>query len=544
MKYVYSFTEGTVQMKELLGRKGATLSELTKLGLPIPEGFVVTTEACSLYYAQDKSITKDLEEEIFTYIQHLEKTSGKKFGDAENPLFISVRASSNNYMERFFEDVLNIGINDTTAKALAKTCGNKRFPLDLYINFLIPFMNSILEDTNINEFEAINHKLISAYYRNNKNCFGEFSDEAMEEFIIKTKQFYKRIYEKDFPDDPRQQLLYITEAVFRSCDSIRAQVYKRLNEIDGIMCAAVVVQKMVFGNASDDSAVGYLYTRNPKTGENKAFTKLIKNTQRKEIPYFYDIQDNKDESSQLSESCFNVLITAGKKIEKHYKDCQCIDFVLEKNTPYIMMSTSKKLCMELEAELNIIIDLVQEGIISKDEAIERISRGEFRLLSLPVFDEVNLKGREEIAQGFTAFKGVAYGKVYFSEDKAREHINLGEKVIIITRFIRGDEKGEEIIQLVDGVVSSGGMSIDQAIMARNNEKPCIVIDRTKLNISKDGTFCILNDKKIIEGDIISVDATIGKVYKGITKIIPRPRVGNYGKIIEWISDIERSEKRQ
>ena len=541
MKYVYNFTEGNQHMKELLCEKGATLSELKKLEVAIPEGFIVTSKACSLYYSNDKRLTEDLEEEIFTYIEHLEKESGKKFGDAENPLFISVRSSSNNYMERFFEDILNIGINDTTAKALAKVCKNERLPLELYVNFLIPFMNSILDDSYTNDFEAINRNLISAYYRNNEENFGEFSDEEINQFIIKTKELYKKIYDNEFPDNPREQLMHCIEAVFKSCDSIRSQVYRRINEVEEIVCAAAVVQKMVLGNTGDNSGVGYLYTRNPKTGQNKPFTKIIKNAQRKETPYFYDIQNNKDYSNHLSEKCLNELITEGKEIEKHYKDSQCIDFVVENDSPYIIMSTSKKPCMELEAELNIIIDLVEEGIISKDEAVAKISRRQFKLLSLPVFDEKNLKNREEIAQGLTAFKGVAYGKVYFSEEKARRHINLGEKVIIVTRFISGDEKGEEFIQSVDGVVSSGGLSIDQAIMARNNEKPCIAIDRVKLNISKDGTYCTLNDVIITEGDIISVDATNGKIYKGLTKIIPRPTVGNYGKIVEWISNVERGK---
>lgn len=540
MKYVYSFSEGNSELSKLLGWKGARLSELTNLGIPVPQGFIITTDACRQYYNNNKQITQELQDEINIYIDNLEKTTGKKVGNIDNPLFVSVRGSEGINLIDLSDTVLNIGINESTAKGISSVYNN-RFSLEIYVNFFISYMHSILHEDYIHEFEDINGELVSAYYGINNKSYDNFSNEAMMEFVLKSKQFYKSKYDMEFPEDPKLHLLEVIKAAFNSWKCKRGEVFRRLNNLEDNKDMAVIVQTMVFGNAASNSGVGYYYTRDPKTGENKLFLKFNENTQRDDYPSFYEIYYHENERHKLSNKCVDDLISAGKLIEKHFKSSQFVEFVVEKDIPYVLMSRTAKRCVDTEAELNMAVDFVNEGIITKEEAVSKISKFKFMELSLPAFDKESSSSAVEISTGIPGSKGVAHGKAYFTEESVREHTNLGEKVIFITRGLGlcTTEKEEKMINDIEGIITSCGMTADETILARNTDTPCVVLNREELSIDWENNSCVLNGYTIKEGDTISIDGTNGRIYTGIQRIVRREMAGNYGTFVEWVQQVEK-----
>lgn len=530
-KYVYSFAEGNKDMIELLGLKGAMLSELESLNISVPKGFIISTEACKLYFDNNQSMPEELVSEIEVYLNNLEEVTGKRLGCADNPLFLAVRSSGASLMPGLQSAILNVGISDSTVKWVSDTY-SERTSLEIYLNFLIPYMYSILDDDKAHEFEAINHDIIWSYFNSDGGCFKDISIDDIKEFIQESKKLYLNAFNRVFSDEPRQHLFECIKNTFNSWYSPRAKAYRRLNDKKDSQNAAVIVQVMALGNINSNSEVGYYYTRDPKTGENEGFVKVLEQSQNDIYPSFYDIYDQEDYKHKLTSACLQQLTSIGRKIEKHFKAAQEIHFVIEDNVPYIIMSKNAKKLMEAEAELNIAVDMVNEGTISKRDAVSRISKFKFREIALHVFDKNGLSNDSVIAEGFCGCKGMTCGKAYFTEEKVLEHIKLGEKIILITAC----GCNLDMIQPVEGIITRRGMASNEAIWAREYEKPCVVLRRNLMEIVEEGI--LLNGYLVKEGDLISIDGTDGRVYKGIQKIIPREREGNYGTFISWVREIE------
>lgn len=530
-RLVCSFKDGADSMPSLLGAKGARLSELIKLGFPVPLGFVVTTNGCKAFYKNGQKLTEDMKTGILHCIEELERKTGKKLGDSENPLLLSVRSSSTTYMPGLSDAVLNIGINDKTAKGLSKIAGNERFHLEAYINFMVPFMHSILSDDVIRDYEDIDRDIGCAYYRLRYENYDVFTADEIARFIKESKLYYKKIFNEEFPDDTREQLFKCIESVYNSWQTKRNQVYRRLNSIPDNQSAAAVIQEMVFGNLGSDSSAGWVFTRDNLTGEDRIKPKFAENSQIERHGYFDEDYSHVKELNKISPQCLEELKSICKAAEKHFKDMQHINLVVERGQLYVLMARGGK--RQAEASLNIAVDLANEGIISRKGAVSRLTERELREITLPVFQKEGLESVVEIAHGHPASKGVGHGRVCFSEQKAQSFKDRGEDVILMVKHIRGSEKAEELIKSIDGLVVLGSIASDGAIMARRSWKPCVVLDCERMMANPIERTVTLNGSKINEGDFISVDGTNGRVYRGTLKIVDREREGNFGTFMDW-----------
>jgi len=427
-KYVYLFSEGNASMRNLLGGKGANLAEMTSIGLPVPRGFTVTTEACTRYYQDGKVIADEIKNQIFEALAKTEAIVGKKFGDPSNPLLVSVRSGARVSMPGMMDTILNLGLNDEVTEGLAKLTNNLRFAYDSYRRFIQMFSDVVMgiEKEKFDKIweEAKEHKGVQQDT--------ELDADDLKDIVKKFKELYKEEKGTDFPEDPKEQLMEAVQAVFRSWDNPRAIVYRRLNNIPGDWGTAVNVQEMVFGNMGDDSGTGVAFTRNPSTGEKKLYGEFLMNAQGEDVVAGIRTPQSIDLLKQINPEVYDQFVKIADILEKHYKDMQDMEFTIEKGKLFMLQTRNGK--RTAAAAIKIAVDLVNEGMVTKEEALMKIDPKLLDSLLHPTFDPAVLKKAKPIAKGLPASPGAATGKIYFNAKDAANAVNNGETHVILVRL--------------------------------------------------------------------------------------------------------------
>ena len=534
-KYVYLFSEGNASMRNLLGGKGANLAEMTNIGLPVPQGFTVTTEACTKYYDDGKKLSDEVIAQVQEGLKKLEEITGKKFGDKKNPLLVSVRSGARASMPGMMDTILNLGINDEVVVGLSELTGNERFAYDSYRRFIQMFSDVVM-GLDKSRFERIIDEMKEA--RGIKLDI-EFSAEDLKEMVAKFKEFYKKEMNCDFPTDPKTQLTEAVKAVFRSWDNPRANVYRRMNDIPSSWGTAVNVQTMVFGNMGETSGTGVAFTRNPATGEKKLFGEYLMNAQGEDVvagirtpnPISTLEQQNPEIYKQFTEIC--------EILENHYNDMQDMEFTIEKGKLYMLQTRNGK--RTAKAALKIAVDLVNEGRINKDQALLMLDPKQLDALLHPTFDEVDLKNAEVIAHGLPASPGAATGKIVFTAERAKELSSNKEKVVLV----RLETSPEDIegMAVSQGVLTArGGMTSHAAVVARGMGTACVA-GCGSLSVDEENKTCTISGKTYHEGDEIAFDGSTGNVYGRKINTKPAEVSGDFAKIMEWADKARRLQVR-
>ena len=528
-KYVYPFTEAYGLGKELLGGKGAGLAEMTHIGVPIPQGFTITTEACTLYYEQGKKLPDFLVKEIDKAIKGVEKVTGKTFGGDHNPLLVSVRSGARVSMPGMMDTILNLGLNDKTVEVLAKETNNERFAYDSYRRFILMFtniakghprtaMDKMLEDLK----ESRGYKLDT-----------EVTAEELKTLVGKYKEYYKQTFGEDFPSDPYVQLIEAVTAVFRSWDNPRANVYRMMNSIPYSWGTAVNVQSMAFGNKGETSGTGVAFSRDPATGENKISAEYLPNAQGEDVVAGIRTPLHIDELNARMPDVYKQFVETIKLMENHYRDMQDMEFTVEDGKLYFLQTRNGK--RTPAAALKIACDLVDEGLITKEEAVLRIDPVSFDKLLLPAFDKDDLAKATVIAEGLAAGPGAGTGKIAFTAEEAERRHAEGEKVILA----RAETSPEDIVGMVaaEGILTMrGGMTSHAAVVARGMGKCCVCGCKEAL-IDEEARTVTINGKVYTDKDVISLDGSTGKVYLGdIKKVMPDLSAGYFGRLMQWVDE--------
>lgn len=532
-KYVYLFEEGNADMKYLLGGKGANLAEMSRIGLPVPPGFTITTEACNFYLKENKNFPEGMMEQVYAALRKIEEKTGKVFGDAKNPLLVSVRSGAAISMPGMMDTILNLGLNDETVKGLAALTDNERFAYDCYRRFIQMFSNVVLE---------VEHSLFEDIIERYKSKLGVIFDyEIPAEELKKIIEEYKALVKKekgfDFPQDVNEQLIMAIRAVFDSWNNQRAIVYRRINKIDDNLGTAVNVQSMAFGNMGNDSGTGVAFTRNPSTGENELYGEFLVNAQGEDVVAGIRTPMPISKLKEELPGVYEQFIDTCAKLEKHYRDMQDIEFTVEKGKLYMLQTRSGK--RTARAAVHIAVDMVNEGLITKEEALLRVDPEQLnQLLHRQIDPAAKL---EPIAQGLPASPGAACGKVVFDADLAEKMGEAGEKVILV----RNETTPDDIhgIVLAQGVLTSrGGMTSHAAVVARGMGKPCVCgceaikIDMANKQFTVNGTV-------VKEGDIISIDGATGKVMLGEVPMIEPSLSGEFATLLGWADEVRRLKVR-
>ena len=534
-KWVYLFEEGSADMRNLLGGKGANLAEMTRLGLPIPQGFTVTTEACTDYYNQGKKISEEIEAQIFDALEGLEKKQGKKFGDTENPLLVSVRSGARASMPGMMDTILNLGLTDVAVEGFAKKTGNPRFAYDSYRRFIQMFSDVVMEIPK-SYFERILDDIKDS---KGVNFDTELTAEDLQEVIKKFKQIYKDKMGSDFPQEPKVQLMEAVKAVFRSWDNDRAIVYRRMNDIPGDWGTAVNVQAMVFGNMGNTSGTGVAFTRNPSTGAKGIYGEYLINAQGEDVVAGIRTPQPITKLQEDLPECYGQFIDIANKLEAHYRDMQDMEFTIEDGKLFFLQTRNGK--RTAGAALQIACDLVDEGVITPKEAVCRIEAKSLDQLLHPNFDEDALKRGEVIGQALPASPGAAAGKVYFNAEDAVLAHERDERVILV----RLETSPEDIegMHAAEGILTvRGGMTSHAAVVARGMGTCCvsgcgdIVIDEAAKTFELGGYH-------FKEGDYISLDGSTGKIYKGDIKTVEAGITGNFKRIMAWADEFRTLKVR-
>ena len=527
-KWVYLFKEGDATMKNLLGGKGSNLAEMTNLGLPIPQGFTVTTEACTNYYESGKAITEEVQEQIFTAIKALEEMQGKKFGDTEDPLLVSVRSGARASMPGMMDTILNLGLNDVAVEGFAKKTGNPRFAYDSYRRFIQMFSDVVMEMSKT-FFEGI---LDEIKEEKGVKFDTDLTAEDLKEVIAKYKSIYAEKMGEEFPQDPAEQLMAAVKAVFRSWDNPRAIVYRRMNDIPGDWGTAVNVQAMVFGNMGETSGTGVAFTRNPSTGENGIYGEYLINAQGEDVVAGIRTPQPITKLEEDMPECYKEFMAIAHKLENHYSDMQDMEFTIQEGKLYFLQTRNGK--RTAPAALQIACDLVDEGKITPEQAITRIEAKSLDQLLHPTFDLQALKEGEVIGSALPASPGAAAGKVYFTADDAKNAGAAGERVILV----RLETSPEDIegMHAAQGILTvRGGMTSHAAVVARGMGTAC-VSGCGEIKISEEDKVFELGGHKIVEGDYISLDGSTGKIYLGDIQTVEATIGGNFGRIMKWADE--------
>lgn len=534
-KYVYDFREGNKDMKSLLGGKGANLAEMTCLGLRVPPGFTVTTEACNRFYDEDEVLWDSLKEEIKTHIHDIENQIGKKFSDENNPLLFSVRSGAVFSMPGMMDTILNLGLNDKSVIGLARSTGNERFAYDSYRRFIQMFSDVAMEVPK-SFFDSVLEEV------KEKVGAEKDTDLSAEDLKLIVDQF-KKIYEREigeaFPQDPLDQLYLATQAVFKSWNNSRARIYRRLHEIPDNLGTAVNIQSMVFGNMGDTSGTGVAFSRNPATGENELFGEFLVDAQGEDVVAGIRTPEEIHELNRIMPDVYKQFLDTSEKLEKHYKDMQDLEFTIENGILYILQTRNGK--RTTQAAINIAVDMVNEGLITKEEAIMRIEPNSLSQLLHPNFDEKELKESEVITKGLAASPGAASGRIYFSSKDSVEAVERGEKVIIV----RQETSPEDIEGMIiaEGILTSrGGMTSHAAVVARGMGK-CCVAGANEVRVDEVQKIMKAGDKVYKEGDVISLDGTTGYVYNGEIKKVDPELAGSFEIFMGWVNELKRLEVR-
>ncbi len=534
-KYVYLFKEGNAKMRNLLGGKGANLAEMTNLGIPVPQGFTVSTEACVKYYTDDKIISDEIKIQIDDALKQLENISSKRFGDTEKPLLVSVRSGARVSMPGMMDTILNLGLNDNTVEGIAKLMNNERFAYDSYRRFIQMFSDVVM-GIEKRKFENL---IDAAKEENDVKYDTELKSEDLKKLVSKFKELYKKEIGRDFPQDPKEQLLESITAVFRSWDNPRAIVYRRINDIPGDWGTAVNVQAMVFGNMGETSGTGVAFTRDPATGEKKIFGEYLINAQGEDVVAGIRTPQPITKLHDDLPHCFDEFMDIAQKLEKHYKDMQDMEFTIEQSKLYFLQTRNGK--RTAQAALKIAVDMVNDGSLTKEEAILRVEPKQLDSLLHPVFDSNELKKTEIIASGLPASPGAASGKVYFTAEEAKSHHATGEKVVLVRR----ETSPEDIEGMVaaEGILTvRGGMTSHAAVVARGMGT-CCVAGCGEININEEEKTFAVKGKVFHEGDFISLDGSTGNVYGGAIKTSSPEISGYFGTFMGWADSIRKLKVR-
>ena len=534
-KYVYLFNEGNANMKNLLGGKGANLAEMMNLGIPVPEGFTLSTEACTKYYEDGKKLSEESITQIYEALTKVEEMTGKKFGSADNPLLVSVRSGARVSMPGMMDTILNLGLNDETVEGLTKLTNNERFAYDSYRRFIQMFSDVVM-GIEKRKFEDILDEVKALKGAKFDN---ELTSSDLKEVVKKYKALYQQEMVKDFPQDPKEQLLEAITAVFRSWDNPRAIVYRRLNDIPREWGTAVNVQSMVFGNMGETSGTGVAFTRNPATGENLIFGEYLINAQGEDVVAGIRTPHPISRLEQDLPQCYKQFIEIAERLEKHYKDMQDMEFTIEQGKLYFLQTRNGK--RTAQAALKIAVDLVEEGLITKEEAILKVDPKQLDSLLHPSFDQKELENTEVIAKGLPASPGAACGKVYFTAETAKEHHEQGEKVILV-RLETSPEDIEGMVAAEGILTARGGMTSHAAVVARGMGTCCIA-GCADLKIDEEAKTFKLSGKLYKEGDYISLDGSTGNVYGQAIKTTENEIGGHFKTFMVWADEIRKLKVR-
>ena len=533
MKYVYSFTEGNGSMRELLGGKGANLCEMTKLGMPVPQGFTITTQACTKYYDDNKQISKEIQNEIFENIKKLEEITGKKFGDKENPLLVSVRSGARSSMPGMMDTILNLGLNEDVVESLALKSNNPRWAWDCYRRFIQMYSDVVME---------VGKKYFEQLIDKKKNEKGikldvELSANDLKELAIDFKKEYKKKIGEDFPSNPIEQLMGAVKAVFRSWDNPRANVYRRDNDIPYSWGTAVNVQMMVFGNMGDNCGTGVAFTRDPATGEKHLMGEFLMNAQGEDVVAGVRTPEPIDNLKEVMPEVYDEFCKICSKLENHYRDMQDMEFTIENGKLYMLQTRNGK--RTAKAALKIACDLVDEGMITDKEAVMMIDPRNLDTLLHPQFDNSLLKEAKPLAKALAASPGAACGKVVFTAEDAKEWFKKGEKVILV----RLETSPEDIegMKVSQGILTvRGGMTSHAAVVARGMGT-CCVSGCSEIIIDEENKKFELAGKTFTEGSEISIDGSSGNIYDGIIPTVDASITGEFERIMNW-ADMYRTLK--
>ena len=527
-KYVYLFKEGNANMRELLGGKGANLAEMTNLGLPIPQGFTVTTEACTEYYNDGKKINEEIQEQIFTALKTLEKIQGKKFGDNNDPLLVSVRSGARASMPGMMDTILNLGLNDVAVEGFAAKTGNPRFAYDSYRRFIQMYSDVVMEVPK-SFFEKIIDEVKEA---KGVHYDTELTVDDLKELVKRFKEVYKNAMNgEEFPQDPTEQLMGAVKAVFRSWDNPRAIVYRRMNDIPGDWGTAVNVQAMVFGNMGETSGTGVAFTRNPSTGEKGIYGEYLINAQGEDVVAGVRTPQPITKLAEDLPECYKEFMEIANKLENHYRDMQDMEFTIQEGKLYFLQTRNGK--RTAPAAIKIACNLVDEGMIDEKEAVLRIEAKSLDQLLHPTFDKDSLKAGEVIGEALPASPGAAAGKVVFTAEEAKEQGKggKGERVVLV-RLETTPEDIEGMVAAQGILTVRGGMTSHAAVVARGMGT-CCVSGCGEIKINEEAKEFELGGYTFHEGDYISLDGTTGKIYKGDIKTVEASVSGNFGRIMGW-----------
>lgn len=534
-KFVYSFNEGSKDMRSLLGGKGANLAEMTKIGLPVPFGFTVTTEACNKYYDDGRKLSEDVVEEIFAKLKELEEVSGKEFGSVDNPLLISVRSGAVFSMPGMMDTILNLGLNDDAVKGLATLTENDRFAYDSYRRFIQMFGDVVMEIPKT-KFDKI--------FDGKKEAKGvhydvELTTDDLKDIITDYKALVKEEMGRDFPQEPKDQLLEAVQAVFRSWNNERAILYRKLNDIPGDLGTAVNVQSMVFGNMGDTSGTGVAFTRDAANGTNALFGEFLVNAQGEDVVAGVRTPQPIAEMAEAFPEVYKEFVRIAELLEKHYKDMQDMEFTVERNKLYMLQTRNGK--RTATAAVKIAVDMVEEGLIDKKTAITRIEPAMIDQLLHPMFDKKELDASTPVASGLPASPGAAAGGIYFNAADAAKAVEDGKKAILV----RLETSPEDLAGMVaaEGILTArGGKTSHAAVVARGMGK-CCVSGCQEIKVAEDAKTLTIGDDVLHEGDYISLDGSTGQVYKGDIKTVPPTLSGDFGTIMEWADEIRNLKVR-
>ena len=525
-KYVYLFKEGNANMRELLGGKGANLAEMTNLGMPVPQGFTVTTEACTRYYTDGKVIGDDIVEQIYAALAETEKVAGKKFGDDKDPFLVSVRSGARASMPGMMDTILNLGLTDVSVVGLANLTNNPHFAYDAYRRFIAMFSDVVMEIPK-NEFEAV---LDEFKEKKGVKYDRDLSADDLKEVVVRFKEIYKKHMGVDFPQDPKVQLMEAVKAVFRSWDNPRAIYYRRMNDIPGDWGTAVNVQSMVFGNMGETSGTGVAFTRNPSTGEKKLYGEYLLNAQGEDVVAGIRTPEPISHLQEQMPDVYQQFVDIATKLEAHYRDMQDMEYTIERGKLYMLQTRNGK--RTAAAALKIAVDLVDEGVLSEEEAVLKVEPKQLDTLLHPNFDAAAVKKAPVIAKGLPASPGAATGGIYFTADEAAEHGKNKEKVILVRRETTPEDiEGMDFSQGILTVF--GGMTSHAAA----------VVGCGALKIDEEAKTLTVGDKVYHEGDFISLDGSTGNVYDGQIATVEASISGEFARFMGWADAARRLRVR-
>ena len=534
-KYVYLFSEGNASMKNLLGGKGANLAEMTTLGIPVPTGFTVTTEACNKYYEDGKVISSEVMEQIYASIKELEKVAGKEFGSEEDPLLVSVRSGARVSMPGMMDTILNLGLNDSAVEVVANKTNNPRFAYDSYRRFIQMFSDVVMGI----EKRLFEDKLEAMKEARGVKLDTDLNADDLKELVGQFKELYKKEKGEEFPQDPKVQLIESITAVFRSWDNPRAIVYRRLNDIPGDWGTAVNVQQMVFGNKGETSGTGVIFSRNPATGENKIYGEYLMNAQGEDVVAGIRTPQPISQLEEQDPDIYKQLTDIIATLEAHYKDMQDMEITIEEGTLYFLQTRNGK--RTAQAALKIAVDLVEDGTLTKEEAILKVEPKQLDTLLHPAFDVEELKKADVVAKGLPASPGAACGKIAFTADESKERAEKGEKVVLV-RLETSPEDIEGMIAAEGILTVRGGMTSHAAVVARGMGT-CCVAGCGEIKVVEKAKTVTIGDKTYGVDDYISIDGSTGNIYAQAVKTVSPEITGHFATFMGWADEIRKLKVR-